>query len=208
MSHIPLEGTGHSVQTKVMSNTHVAGALWAPAAQDRWAVARSDQCPGYAGSACLLWNLGETAELWGSGSSGSAWCCGDKAEAQKPGQKLWGAQLHPSEGASSPNLGDALHASSQWHTDRQTQLQEDPNLGKGSTAAAPPGDAGQGMDRRDKQRNHDAACALTHRPAVPAQGAASPRTLFFYGKEMRRGGPGPALAAVQDGFKPERKQPV
>lgn len=80
-------------------------------------MARSDLCPGCAGSACLLWNSGDTAVLRGSASSGSAWGYGDKAEAQQPGQKLWGAQLHLSEGASCLNLGDALHASSHWHTD-------------------------------------------------------------------------------------------
>lgn len=58
------------------------------------------------------------------------------------------------------------------------------------------------------RRNHGAVCALTWRPAAPARHIASPPALLFYGKEMRRGGPGPALAAARDSVKPERKQLV
>lgn len=79
-------------------------------------------CPGCAGSACLLWLPRKVAEPQGSASSGSAWGYGSKAEGQKPGQKLWGAWLHPSEGASSLNLGYALHTSFHQHMDMQPWL--------------------------------------------------------------------------------------
>lgn len=173
-------------------------------------MARSDLCPGCAGSACLLWNSEDTAVLRGSASSGSAWGYGDKAEAQQPGQKLWGAQLQLSEGASCLNLGDALHASSHWHTDICRPSSKSPRSRpqEGQHGGGIARGCRSGIDRGAKQRNHDVECALTHRPSVPVQCAASPPTLLFYGKEMRHGGPGPALAAVQDGFKPERKQPV
>lgn len=208
MSHIPLEGIGQGPQTKVVSNTHMTGGAQAQSAWDRWAMTRSALCPGCADSVCLLWNSGEIAELRRSASSGSAWGCGDKAEAQKNRAKKnpSGAQLHPSEEASSLNLGDApMPAPGGTQTGRHS------SKGIESSGRAAGQRHSQGMPLRDRQtgqRNRDAACALTQRPAVPAQRSASPPTLLFYGKEMRRGGPGPALAAVQDGFKPERKQAV
>lgn len=73
--------------------------------------------------------------------------------------------------------------------------------------AAQPGMPVQGWPKRPStRRNCRAACALTRRPTALAQRATSPPTLLFYCKEMRRRGPSPALTAMQDGVKPERKQ--